>query len=380
MKKTILFLMAMFVLASGIATAAPKKKVDALDATIREASDYLNLNIPKGNKAVFLNVSSIYPDLSEYMLAMLSENAVNDKVFSVVDRAQLDAIRAELNFQFSGEVDDGSAQEIGKMLGAQTIVSGAISRIGTLQRLQVKAIEVQTASVQGQWSTNLNKSTMLTVLTKNESKAAPSPASTPAATRTQPAAAPAAPAVQAAPALAPAPAPVAAAPATPAVPAGSYKIGDRGPAGGIIFFDKGNKSHGWQYLEAAPSDITRRLPGQTERIAMLTKDRSVGSGKRNTEHMMEEARKNGGGFGWAAKACVDLKVNGFNDWYLPAWDELNHMYGNLHMQGLGSFRNETYYSSTDTNEGWWLVNFSNGSRDYASWGQRECYVRPVRQF
>jgi len=210
MKKTILLLTAMFVLVSSIATAAPKKKVDALDASIREASDYLNVNIPKGNKAVFLNVNSIYPDLSEYILAMLSENAVNDKVFLVVDRAQLDAVRAELNFQFSGEVDDNSAQEIGKMLGAQTIVSGAISKIGTLQRLQVKAIEVQTVSVQGQWSTNLNKSTLLTALTKNQTKPAASgtASSATAGTRTQTAAARgtvAAPAAQsAAPAVAPA--------------------------------------------------------------------------------------------------------------------------------------------------------------------------------
>ena len=36
----------------------------------------------------------------------------------------------------------------------------------------------------------------------------------------------------------------------------SHKIGDKGPAGGIIFFDKGSRSSGWQYLEAAPNDIT----------------------------------------------------------------------------------------------------------------------------
>ena len=29
-----------------------------------------------------------------------------------------------------------------------------------------------------------------------------------------------------------------------------YKIRDRGPAGGYVFYDKGNASDGWQYLEA----------------------------------------------------------------------------------------------------------------------------------
>ena len=34
-----------------------------------------------------------------------------------------------------------------------------------------------------------------------------------------------------------------------------YKIGDEGPAGGVIFYDKGEYSDGWRYLEAAPADL-----------------------------------------------------------------------------------------------------------------------------
>jgi len=143
---------------SSAGTAAVQAGATNLDWVIRDASDYLNGRVPQGNKAVFLNVTSDWPDLSEYILSLLSENAVNDLVFSVVDRAQLDAVRAELNFQWSGEVSDASAQSIGEMLGAQTIVSGSVNRIGTIYRLQVRAIEVQTAAVQGQWSQTVNGS------------------------------------------------------------------------------------------------------------------------------------------------------------------------------------------------------------------------------
>ena len=111
------------------ACASTPAAPDDLDIAIRDTSDYLNDNIPKGNKIVILNIQSDHAALSEYIIDELIANAVNDKVFSVVDRAQLDQIRMELNFQLSGEVSDQSALEIGKFFGAQTIVSGAISEL-----------------------------------------------------------------------------------------------------------------------------------------------------------------------------------------------------------------------------------------------------------
>jgi len=146
---------------------------DELDITIRELSDYLNRRIPQGSKVVFLNVKSDYPDFSNYILDSLQENGVNDGVFTVVDRQQLDVIRSELNFQKSGEVSDASAQEIGKMLGAQTIVSGSVTEVGSEYRIQVRAISVQTAAVQGLFSKNVNgKGGLVTQLTTASAAAA----------------------------------------------------------------------------------------------------------------------------------------------------------------------------------------------------------------
>jgi hypothetical protein len=146
---------------------------DDLDTAIRELSDYLNRRIPHGNKVVFLNVKSDWPEFSEYIISSLIENAVNDEVVTVVDRQQLDLIRSELNFQWSGEVSDASAQEIGQMLGAQTIVSGLVTEVGSEYRIQVRAISVQTAAVLGLSSQNIDsKGPLVSALTTAPAAAA----------------------------------------------------------------------------------------------------------------------------------------------------------------------------------------------------------------
>jgi hypothetical protein len=146
--------------------ATTPKGSDELDIAIRDTSDYLNDNIPKGSKIVILNIQSDYAALSDYIIDELIANAVNDKVFSVVDRAQLETIRMELNFQISGEVDDDSAFSIGKFLGAQTIISGAISEIADRYRMRIRALNVQTAEVQGQYNRNITASQTITALMK----------------------------------------------------------------------------------------------------------------------------------------------------------------------------------------------------------------------
>jgi len=205
---------------SGVNTGSRTAKSgggDELEHAIRETSDYLNKRIQKGSKVVLLNIKSDWPDLSEYILSALTENAVNDDIFTVVDRQQLDLIRAEQNFQWSGEVSDASAQEIGQMLGAQTIVSGSITTIGSVYRIQVRAISVQTAAVQGQFSQNVDsKVNTVAALTKRVVPAGSAPArpQTAVPARTTPVA----PATPATPATPGTPA-AAATPATPAAPA-----------------------------------------------------------------------------------------------------------------------------------------------------------------
>jgi len=149
--------------------ASTPKGPDELDLAIRDASDYLNDSIPARSKVVILNIQSDSAALSDYIIDELIANAVNDRNFEVVDRHQLDLIRTEQNFQWSGEVDDKLALEVGKFFGAQTIVSGRVRQVGERYRFTISALEVQTARVQGQNNSNINASQTLTALLRGSS-------------------------------------------------------------------------------------------------------------------------------------------------------------------------------------------------------------------
>jgi hypothetical protein len=56
-------------------------------------------------------------------------------------------IRAEINFQYSGDVDDNSAADLGKQLGASTVITGSIGGSGALRRFRTKVLDVQTAAI-----------------------------------------------------------------------------------------------------------------------------------------------------------------------------------------------------------------------------------------
>ena len=179
-----------------------------------------------------------------------------------------------------------------------------------------------------------------------------------------------------------------------------YAIGETGPAGGLVFYDKGFYSDGWRYLEAEPFDMVDNDSGnfnyrfgyhRLENINIIVGTAcTIGSGRYNTERLVKyidiDGKAYSGGFGedvkeYAARKCLDYEYGGYGDWFLPSKNELNLMYENLHLKGLGSFYNENYYwSSSEYNmDDVWIQAFYSGYRniDYRYSTNR---VRPVRVF
>ena len=158
-----------------------------IDNALRNSTTYLNTRIKANTKVVVLNFTSDWPRLSDYIIDELIGYIVNDGNLAVVDRNNLETIRKELNFQLSGEVSDETAQSIGRMLGAQTIINGNITTLGNSYRLRVRAISVESAQIIGMNNVDVAHDSRIAALTGTASAGPVATATAPTVTPTAPA-------------------------------------------------------------------------------------------------------------------------------------------------------------------------------------------------
>ena len=158
----------------------------------------------------------------------------------------------------------------------------------------------------------------------------------------------------------------------------TLSVGQTGPGGGIVFFDKGNANGGWQYLESATSDQSTDLVwGCYSTTNIPGTQVTVGSGAANTSLIVAGCNE----ANFAAKLCNDLTLGGQSDWFLPSRAELYLMWKNLHQNGLGNFNiSDGYWSSTEafSSHAWYFDN-SYGAAFTSNKGST-LYVRAVRAF
>jgi TolB-like protein len=163
MKKAFIFCILFFVV-GGLCFS--QNNPITLDEALSKSIEYLKTRIPVGSKIVVLNFTSNSPALSDYIIEELTAYIVNDNHLTVVDRQNLEIIRQEMEYQLSGEVNDETAQSIGKKLGAQTIISGSITAIGATYRMRIRAIAVETAAIQGMHNVTVAQDSTIAALTR----------------------------------------------------------------------------------------------------------------------------------------------------------------------------------------------------------------------
>ena len=358
----------LFACTSKPATSAGGAAGMDLDVAIREAAIQMETRIPSGTKVALVSVASPSTAFSTQILTRLESAIVGSGKLVVVDRANLDKVREEQGFQLSGEVDDESAKSIGRLLGAGAIVTGSLADLGDVYCLTLKAINIETATVAVSYLADLAKTTRIETLlaTRDGSGVGgteyiASASSNVTTTQAQQA--------------------VSSKPSTPA-----YRIGNTGPAGGFVFYDKGNNSGGWRYLEAAPANTEFTAQWGSVSAFDIETGTNVGSGKNNTQRVSTLLEQRGE-LTRAAHRATQLDINGHSDWFLPSKAELAFMYINLKERGLGDFGGGYYWSSSITMgvglwNSVWAQRFSDGTEQGGMiHNMQQIYsVRAIRQF
>ena len=86
-------------------------------------------------------------NLGKAVSAMLVTEFSGREGLQVIERAQLNDVLTEQRLALSGRVDEGSAVEIGKLLGAQYMFYGQVASIAGNLRLDIRAVDVETTEV-----------------------------------------------------------------------------------------------------------------------------------------------------------------------------------------------------------------------------------------
>lgn len=148
----------------------------------------------------------------------------------------------------------------------------------------------------------------------------------------------------------------------------TYKIGDTGPAGGIVFYVSVSDCdvHG---LEAAPEDQGTAPWGCVETKISGADGNAVGTGAQNTVDILAGCSETG----IAAELADDYELNGYIDWFLPSLGELDELY--LNKGVVGGFNNDNYWSSSEDRTCCaWMQDFDDGFMD----AYLKDYTRRVR--
>ena len=92
--------------------------------------------------ADFVNDDGKISKLGRYTAEKLTPYFTRSDQFQVLERALIDKVIAEQQFQVSAFVDESSSREIGRLLGAETIVSGTISELNDAFYFNAKVVDV----------------------------------------------------------------------------------------------------------------------------------------------------------------------------------------------------------------------------------------------
>lgn len=161
-----------FILCTTAALCAAALSAIEIESALHQTAEQFSSSIKSGTTIAIVGISSATRELSEFMLDELTLGFVQTKKLTIANRANLEAIKTEMNFQLSGEVSDESIQQIGAMVGANVVIHGSLKPLGRNFNLVVQGLDVTTAAVVDMCRFSVEPNDTIKVLSSGTSTAA----------------------------------------------------------------------------------------------------------------------------------------------------------------------------------------------------------------
>nr|AGS51532.1 hypothetical protein [uncultured bacterium contig00004] len=136
-------------------TSEQSSSQQRLEEVIRNAARVVESSLSQGNIVAIVSFRSFSELFSDYVIEELTGEFVRNRRLTVVDRSRLDPVRQRMNLSLSGEINEQTAQTIGRQVGAQYIITGNLIRMGNYYRFIVNIMSVESAAMLHQISFNL---------------------------------------------------------------------------------------------------------------------------------------------------------------------------------------------------------------------------------
>jgi len=172
----------------------------------------------------------------------------------------------------------------------------------------------------------------------------------------------------------------------------TYTIGQEGPAGGKVFYDKGSYTEGWRYMEVATTDNDTLAQWGCDAVSITgTHSAAIGRGLTNSGKIKAFFNAMPGYYtnpatcsttaNGTVAANTALYLNNNFQWFLPSKEELLLIYQNLTANSQGTMAPAFYWTSTETDAGKaTVVDFGTGQPAEVPKSQADIKTRPVRYF
>jgi hypothetical protein len=135
-----------------VSTEAPAEqpRVNTLEAAVHNSFENATEKLKKKSKVAVVNVDAEDVGEATYVLEELTYLAVHSpKKFTVIDRRMIDAFRASNGAGVPSYNNDYILMLIGRLVGADTVISGRLDGANDLRRLRVKALDVKSGMLVG---------------------------------------------------------------------------------------------------------------------------------------------------------------------------------------------------------------------------------------